>query len=157
MQWWCTKYLTIILFSCVTQTKLYDLESQVRRGAAEKGAAEIKKNVYQDEIQRQKEHMEHMESLYKRQLEGTQNMCTQEKVHMKSNECLKVSLIRTWKNVNVESFFFSSRVPCRRIFPPVPKPYSNSKVNDWKQLNAILSTVKVYENVTVYVVGLFAL
>lgn len=100
----------------MTQTKLYDLESQVRRGAAEKGAAEIKKNAYQDEIQRQKENMEHMESLYKRQLEGTQNVCTQEKVHMKSNECLKRSLIQSWKNGNVEISFFFPGYPAEEYF-----------------------------------------
>lgn len=55
----------------------------MRRVAAERGAAELKKNEFQDEIQRQKEQMEHMESLYKRQLEGAQNTCTQEKVHTK--------------------------------------------------------------------------
>lgn len=100
----------------MTQTKLYDLESQVRRGAAEKGAAEIKKNAYQDEIQRQKENMEHMESLYKRQLEGTQNVCTQEKVHMKSNECLKRPLIQSWKNGNVEISFFFPGYPAEEYF-----------------------------------------
>lgn len=73
--------MTLIALSRVTQTKLYDLESQVRRGAAERGAAEVKKNEFQDELQRQKEQMEHLESLYKRQMEGAQNMCTQEKVH----------------------------------------------------------------------------
>ncbi|TWW60503.1 Golgi membrane protein 1 [Takifugu flavidus] len=67
------------------QTKLYDLESQVRRGAAERGAAEMKKNAFQDELQRQKEHMEHMESFYKKQLEGTQNTCTQEKGTLQKN------------------------------------------------------------------------
>lgn len=80
---WLTKYITLIFLSRVTQTKLYDLDSQVRRGAAERGAVERKKNEFEDEIQRQKEQMEHMESLYKRQLEGAQNMCTQEKVHTK--------------------------------------------------------------------------
>ena len=63
------------------QTKLYELEGQVRRGAAERGAAETKKNEFQEEIQRQKEQISHIESLYKRQLEGSQNTCSQEKVH----------------------------------------------------------------------------
>lgn len=85
------------VLSHMTQTKLYDLESQVRRGVAERGAAEIKKNECQDEIQRQKEQMEHTESLCKRQLEGAQNMCTQEKVNTIPNECVKLSLLRAWK------------------------------------------------------------
>ncbi|XP_056137706.1 Golgi membrane protein 1 isoform X1 [Lampris incognitus] len=61
------------------QTKLYELEGQVRRGAVERGAAEMKKNEFQEEIQRQKEQISRIENLYKRQLEGTQNTCSQDK------------------------------------------------------------------------------
>lgn len=67
------------------QTKLYELEGQVRRGAAERGAAEVKKNEFQGEIQRQKEQMSHIESLYKRQLEGAENMCSQDKATLQQN------------------------------------------------------------------------
>ncbi|XP_059193310.1 Golgi membrane protein 1 isoform X2 [Centropristis striata] len=67
------------------QTKLYELEGQVRRGAAERGAAEIKKTEFQEEIQRQKEQITHIESLYKRQLEGSQNTCSQEKGVLQQN------------------------------------------------------------------------
>lgn len=88
------------------QTKLYDLESQVRRGAAERGAVEVKNNAFQDEIQRRKEHMEEMESFYKKQLEGTQSTCTQEKVLTKSNECLKLSLIQTWGKTTIWTVLF---------------------------------------------------
>uniref|UniRef100_UPI0037E844CC Golgi membrane protein 1 isoform X2 n=1 Tax=Semicossyphus pulcher TaxID=241346 RepID=UPI0037E844CC len=67
------------------QTKLYELEGQVRRGAAERGVAELKKNEFQEEIQRQKEQISHIESLYKRQLEGAQNTCSQEKGTLQQN------------------------------------------------------------------------
>lgn len=67
------------------QTKLYELEGQVRRGAAERGVAELKKNEFQEEIQRQKEQISHIESLYKRQLEGAQNTCSQEKAILQQN------------------------------------------------------------------------
>ncbi|KAJ4942309.1 hypothetical protein JOQ06_012175 [Pogonophryne albipinna] len=60
-------------------TKLYELEGQVQRGAAERGVVELKKTEFQVEIQRQKEQISHIESLYKRQLEGSQNTCSQEK------------------------------------------------------------------------------
>ena len=69
------------VFLCVIQTKLYEMEGQVRRGAAERGVSEIKKNEFQEEIQRQKEEISHQESLYKRQLEALENSCKQEKVH----------------------------------------------------------------------------
>lgn len=52
----------------------------MRRGAAERGAAEVKKNQFQEEIQRQKEQMIQMENLYKRDMEGVQDTCSQEKV-----------------------------------------------------------------------------
>ncbi|XP_053181245.1 Golgi membrane protein 1 [Scomber japonicus] len=67
------------------QTKLYELEGQVRRGAAERGVAEMKKTEFQEEIQRQKEQISHIESLYKRQLEGAQNTCSQEKGVLQQN------------------------------------------------------------------------
>ncbi|XP_068166477.1 Golgi membrane protein 1 [Antennarius striatus] len=67
------------------QTKLYELEGQVRRGAAERGVAEMKKNEFQEEIQRQKEQMSHMETLYKTQLDGAQNICSQEKETLQKN------------------------------------------------------------------------
>ncbi|KAK2902033.1 Golgi membrane protein 1 isoform X2 [Channa argus] len=74
------------------QTKLYELEGQVRRGTEERGAAEKKKIEFQEEIQkqkteieRQKEQIGYIESLYKRQLEGAQNTCSQEKVILQQN------------------------------------------------------------------------
>jgi len=73
-------HFNLIISVSVTQTKLYELEGQVRRGVAERGAAEIKKSEFQGEIQRQKEQISHIESFYKRQLEGAQNTCSQEKV-----------------------------------------------------------------------------
>lgn len=69
----------------------------MKRGAVERGAAEIKKNKFQDVIQKQKEQIEQMENFYKRQVEGAQNICIQEKVHTNTNKCLKLSLLRALK------------------------------------------------------------
>lgn len=85
MQLTSTRAVTFCL-ARVTQTKLYELEGQVRRGAAERGATELKKNEFQEEILRQKEQISHIESLYKRQLEGSQNTCSQEKVRTQSDD-----------------------------------------------------------------------
>lgn len=79
------------------QTKLYELEGQVRRGAAERGVAEMKKNEFQEEIQRQKEQISHIESLYKRQLEGAQNTCSQEKGTLQQNISSSTKTIRELK------------------------------------------------------------
>uniref|UniRef100_A0A1A8G0F6 Golgi membrane protein 1 n=1 Tax=Nothobranchius korthausae TaxID=1143690 RepID=A0A1A8G0F6_9TELE len=67
------------------QTKLYELEGQVRRGAAERGAAETKKMEFQVEIQKHKEQITQIESMYKRQLEGAQATCSQEKTKLQQN------------------------------------------------------------------------
>lgn len=79
------------------QTKLYDLEGQVRRGAAERGVAEMKKNEFQEEIQRQKEQISHIENLYKRQLEGAQNTCSQEKGTLQQNISSSTKTIQALK------------------------------------------------------------
>lgn len=57
----------------------------MRRGAAERGAVELKKTECEEEVQRQREQMSHMESLFKRQLEGSQNVCSQDKGKLQSN------------------------------------------------------------------------
>lgn len=80
------------------QTKLYELEGQVRRGAAERGVAELKKNQFQEEIQRQKEQISHIESLYKRQLEGSQNTCSQEKGALQQNISSSTKTIQELKD-----------------------------------------------------------
>ncbi|XP_030594271.1 Golgi membrane protein 1 isoform X2 [Archocentrus centrarchus] len=67
------------------QTKLYELESQVRRGVAERGIEEMKKKEFQEEIERQKEQISHIEILYKRQLEGAENTCSQYKATLQQN------------------------------------------------------------------------
>lgn len=67
------------------QTKLYEMEGQVRRGAAERGAVELKKNEFQGEIERQKEQINRIENVYKRQLEGAQSTCIQEKATLQQN------------------------------------------------------------------------
>ncbi|XP_032434714.1 Golgi membrane protein 1 isoform X1 [Xiphophorus hellerii] len=63
------------------QTKLYELEGQVRRGAAERGVAEMKKNEFQEQIQKQVQEINHMESLRRKQLEDV----SQEKAKLQQN------------------------------------------------------------------------
>ncbi|CAB1319464.1 unnamed protein product, partial [Coregonus sp. 'balchen'] len=65
-------------------TKLYELEAQMRRAASERGAVEVKKNEFQEEIQRLKEESSRMQSLNKR-LEGVHNTCSQEKASQQIN------------------------------------------------------------------------
>ncbi|KAM4616154.1 Golgi membrane protein 1 isoform 1-T3 [Polymixia lowei] len=79
------------------QTKLYELEGQVRRGAAERGVAEMKKNEFQEEIQRQMEQIIRIENLYKRQLEDAQNTCSQDKGTLQLNVSSSTKTIQELK------------------------------------------------------------
>uniref|UniRef100_A0A8C8DCM6 Golgi membrane protein 1 n=1 Tax=Oryzias sinensis TaxID=183150 RepID=A0A8C8DCM6_9TELE len=67
------------------QNKVYELEGHLRRGAAERGAAEIKQNQFQGEIQRQKDQIVQIENFYKKKLEGVQTICSQEQATMQQN------------------------------------------------------------------------
>lgn len=79
------------------QTKLYEMEGLVRRGAAERGVAEMKKTEFQEEILRQKEQISHIENIYKKQLEGAQNTCSQDKVILQQNISSSVTTIQQLK------------------------------------------------------------
>lgn len=76
----------------------------MRRGVAERGAVELKKNEYEEEIKRQKEQMSHMESLFKRQLEGSQNVCSQDKVthQCRHYHCLFCCCLSHPAHMNIE-------------------------------------------------------
>lgn len=61
----------------MTQTKLYELEGQVRRGADEMK----KKKEFEQVIEKQKDQISNIQSLYKSKLEGAEISCSQHKVH----------------------------------------------------------------------------
>ncbi|XP_037114145.1 Golgi membrane protein 1 isoform X2 [Syngnathus acus] len=79
------------------QTKLYELESKVRRGAVERGADEVKKYEFQKEIDRQKDEIDLIENRYKKQLEGLQNTCSQEKVTLQQNISTSTKILQELK------------------------------------------------------------
>ncbi|XP_049618257.1 Golgi membrane protein 1 isoform X2 [Syngnathus scovelli] len=79
------------------QTKLYELEGKLRRGAVERGADEVKKYEFQKEIDRQKDEIDLIENRYKKQLEGLQNTCSQEKVTLQQNISTSTKTIQELK------------------------------------------------------------
>ncbi|KAL0979685.1 hypothetical protein UPYG_G00188230 [Umbra pygmaea] len=79
------------------QTKLYELEAQVRRVASERGAEEVKKNEFQEEIQRLKDESSRMQSLNKK-LEGIQSFCSQEKASQQKNISSSIQTIQNLKS-----------------------------------------------------------
>ncbi|XP_037536291.1 Golgi membrane protein 1 isoform X2 [Nematolebias whitei] len=74
------------------QTKLYELEGQVRRGATER---EIKKSEFQ-EVQKQKGQIE---SFYKRQIDGAQLTCSQDKAKLQQNISSSTKTIQELKGI----------------------------------------------------------
>ncbi|KAM4745726.1 Golgi membrane protein 1 isoform 2-T2 [Anableps anableps] len=67
------------------QTKLYELEGQLRRGAAERGVAEMKKNEFKEQIQKQVQQINHIEGLHRKELDDVHNTYTQEKAKLQQN------------------------------------------------------------------------
>ncbi|XP_008333560.1 Golgi membrane protein 1-like [Cynoglossus semilaevis] len=67
------------------QTKLYELEGQVRREAVDRGDAELKKTEFQEEIKKQEEEIIHIESFYKKQLEVVGDTCEKDKAILQQN------------------------------------------------------------------------
>lgn len=80
------------------QSKLYELEAQVRRIAVERGAVELKKNEFEDEIQKQKQQIVHIEDVYQRKLEEKQDTCSQDKVTMQQNISYSTKTIQELKD-----------------------------------------------------------
>ncbi|XP_015229835.1 PREDICTED: Golgi membrane protein 1 isoform X2 [Cyprinodon variegatus] len=68
------------------QTRLNELEGQLRRGEAERGVADMKKKKeFEDQIQKQMQHINHIESIHKKELDDVHNTYTQEKVKLQDS------------------------------------------------------------------------
>ncbi|CAN9513156.1 unnamed protein product [Ophioblennius macclurei] len=63
------------------QTKLYELENQVRHGVA----VELQRNEFEEEIKKQKDQIITIESVYQRKLEEVQDTCSQIKATLQQN------------------------------------------------------------------------
>ncbi|KAE8633214.1 hypothetical protein XENTR_v10001816 [Xenopus tropicalis] len=61
------------------QNQLADLESRMHRIAAERGAVELKKNEFQDKLERQKKQIDTIQSLHNSQLQNANEACHNEK------------------------------------------------------------------------------
>ncbi|KAJ8413911.1 hypothetical protein AAFF_G00065090 [Aldrovandia affinis] len=67
------------------QKRLYEMEGAVRRAAVERGAVEQKKNDFQEELRRQSDQIDRMETMHKSQLENTLAKWKQEKATLLFN------------------------------------------------------------------------
>ncbi|XP_015217698.1 Golgi membrane protein 1 isoform X2 [Lepisosteus oculatus] len=80
------------------QTRVYELEGNVRRAASERGAVELKKNEFQEQLQRQSEQMNQIESLYRQQLQSAQASWKGEKAVLLLNISSSARTIKTMKD-----------------------------------------------------------
>ncbi|KAL1784605.1 Golgi membrane protein 1 [Sigmodon hispidus] len=76
------------------QTRIEELEGRVRRAAAERGAVEMKKNEFQDELRKQREQLDRIQSSHSFQLENAHRRHQDEKAVLVSNITTSEKLIR---------------------------------------------------------------
>ncbi|MBN3297841.1 GOLM1 protein, partial [Amia calva] len=80
------------------QTRVYELEGKVRRAAAERAAVELKKNEFHEQLGRQNEQMNRIESLHQQQLVKAQVSWKEEKENLQFNISSSLKAIQTMKD-----------------------------------------------------------
>ncbi|NWR71777.1 GOLM1 protein, partial [Centropus unirufus] len=76
------------------QGRVVDLESKVRRAAAERGAVELKKNEFQGELEKQRQQIDQIQSLHSFQMENANRVHQEEKAVLMSNITVNERLIQ---------------------------------------------------------------
>ncbi|NWW53001.1 GOLM1 protein, partial [Pedionomus torquatus] len=76
------------------QGRIMDLESKVRRAAAERGAVELKKNEFQGELEKQRQQIDKIQSLHSFQMENANRVHEEEKAVLMSNITVNERLIQ---------------------------------------------------------------
>nr|XP_060618090.1 Golgi membrane protein 1 [Anolis sagrei ordinatus] len=79
------------------QNRIMELESRVRRAAAERGAVELKKNEFQGELQKQREQIDKIQSIHNFQMESTNKIHRDEKAMLLNNITVSDRLIQNLK------------------------------------------------------------
>ncbi|NXO40711.1 GOLM1 protein, partial [Locustella ochotensis] len=77
------------------QVRVMDLESKVRRAAAERGAVEQKKNEFQGELEKQRQQIDKIQSLHSFQMENANRVHQEEKAMLMSNITVNDRLIQS--------------------------------------------------------------
>ncbi|KAG9337192.1 hypothetical protein JZ751_029672 [Albula glossodonta] len=88
------------------QTKLYDMETTVRRAAAERSAVEQKKDDFEQELRRQSNQIDRMETVHKSQMETILANWKQEKANLLLNISHSTKTIQNMK-AQFQSLFTS--------------------------------------------------
>ncbi|KAK6492973.1 Golgi membrane protein 1-like isoform X1 [Huso huso] len=80
------------------QTRVYELESKVRRAAAERSAVELKKNEFHGQLEKQKEQINRIESLHEEQLEKALKSWKDDKALLQLNISLSTASLQKMKD-----------------------------------------------------------
>ncbi|XP_033869677.3 Golgi membrane protein 1-like isoform X1 [Acipenser ruthenus] len=80
------------------QTRVYELESKVRRAAAERSAVELKKNEFHGQLEKQKEQINRIESLHEEQLEKAHKSWKDDKALLQLNISLSTASLQKMKD-----------------------------------------------------------
>ncbi|XP_053323285.1 Golgi membrane protein 1 isoform X2 [Spea bombifrons] len=76
------------------QSRVLELEGRMRRAAAERGAVEMKKNEFQEKLEKQKEQIDTIQSLHSSQMQSVNSMCKSEKEALLNNITVNDKLIQ---------------------------------------------------------------
>ncbi|XP_039606537.1 Golgi membrane protein 1 [Polypterus senegalus] len=80
------------------QARIYELESKVRRAAAERGAVELKKNEFQGQLEKQLDQISRIESLHQEQMDGARKTWVDEKAFLQLNISSSAQIIQQVKD-----------------------------------------------------------
>lgn len=76
------------------QSQLMELEGRIRRAAAERGAVEMKKNEFEDMLEKQKKQIDTIQNLHSSQMKNVNLFCKSERENLLSNLTNKDSIIQ---------------------------------------------------------------
>ncbi|NXX95537.1 GOLM1 protein, partial [Centropus bengalensis] len=94
------------------QGRVVDLESKVRRAAAERGAVELKKNEFQGELEKQRQQIDQIQSLHSFQMENANRVHQEEKAVLMSNITVNEQLIQNLRDNDCLLFYVFCRSQC---------------------------------------------
>ncbi|XP_028658236.1 Golgi membrane protein 1 [Erpetoichthys calabaricus] len=80
------------------QARIYELESKVRRAAAERGAVELKKNEFQGQLENQRDQISRIESLHHEQMDSARKTWEDEKALLQLNMSSSALMIQQAKD-----------------------------------------------------------
>ncbi|XP_075455127.1 Golgi membrane protein 1 [Ascaphus truei] len=77
------------------QSRVVELEGRMRRAAAERGAVEMKKNEFEDKLEKQREQIDNIQAMHSSRIQNVNKMYNNEKEGLLSNITMKERFIQS--------------------------------------------------------------